>query len=267
MDFQRVMIFFFQKESKFPSFLIRDFHSRGAMHVMGLVYVSHILKLLNSVKPGWRKVFCCKVSWTFEIQHPKYSELMLFPTIKPRKEVESRPFASWLRKGNGPDFIIWFRVKHVAKLEYFDGFNLQTFMIMFFFVEGFEKSPIFRFRGRLWTLRDFALQHSNWDSFTDKGKLRVWLPDLTKTPSEHDSWVIKNKLSYWKNLGGLYHCYLLTFPWHGFHMFHFWFTALQWHGDWENPGIKLKRAKKKGEWSLASVEILLKFELIWPKYI
>lgn len=26
---------------------------------------------------------------------------------------------------------------------------------------------------RLWTLRDFALQHSNWDSFTDKGKLRV----------------------------------------------------------------------------------------------
>ena len=27
--------------------------------------------------------------------------------------------------------------------------------------------------GRLWTLRDFALQHSNWDSFTDKGKLRV----------------------------------------------------------------------------------------------
>ncbi|CAK9063577.1 unnamed protein product [Durusdinium trenchii] len=26
---------------------------------------------------------------------------------------------------------------------------------------------------RLWTLRDFALQHSNWESFTDKGKLRV----------------------------------------------------------------------------------------------
>ncbi|CAJ1406924.1 unnamed protein product [Effrenium voratum] len=26
---------------------------------------------------------------------------------------------------------------------------------------------------KLWTLRDFALQHSNWDSFTDKGKLRV----------------------------------------------------------------------------------------------
>ncbi|CAE7566201.1 ANKRD50 [Symbiodinium natans] len=26
---------------------------------------------------------------------------------------------------------------------------------------------------RLWTLRDFALQNSNWESFTDKGKLRV----------------------------------------------------------------------------------------------
>ena len=27
--------------------------------------------------------------------------------------------------------------------------------------------------GRLWTLRDFALQNSNWESFTDKGKLRA----------------------------------------------------------------------------------------------
>mmetsp|Transcript_41542 Transcript_41542/g.74625 ORF Transcript_41542/g.74625 Transcript_41542/m.74625 type:complete len:1073 (-) Transcript_41542:31-3249(-) len=26
---------------------------------------------------------------------------------------------------------------------------------------------------KLWTLRDFALQHSNWESFTDRGKLRV----------------------------------------------------------------------------------------------
>ena len=53
-------MFFFQKESKFPSFLIRDFHSRGAMHVMGLVYVSHILKLLNSVKLGEEKCFVAR---------------------------------------------------------------------------------------------------------------------------------------------------------------------------------------------------------------
>lgn len=212
---------------------------------------SHILKLLNSVYYGWRKVFCCKVGWTFEIQHPKYPKLMLFPTIKPRKEVESRPFASWLRKGNGPEFIIWFRVKHVAKLSicWFEliDFHDYVFLCWSFWKRKLkdEKSTLFRFRGRLWTLRDFALQHSNWDSFTDKGKLRVWLPDLKKTPSEHDSWVITNKLSYWKHLGGLYHCYLLTFPWHGFHMFYFWFAALQWQGDWENPGIKLKRALKK----------------------
>lgn len=212
---------------------------RHACHGFGVCFPH--LEVAEFGETGWRKVFCCKVSWTFEIQHPKYSELMLFPTIKPRKEVESRPFASWLRKGNGPDFIIWFRVKHVAKLS-ICWFELTDFYDYVFLCElKDEKSPIFQFRGRLWTLRDFALQHSNWDSFTDKGKLRVWLPDLKKHLQNMILGSSKTsfQLSCLKNLGGLYHCYLLTFPWHGFHMFHFWFTALQWRGDWENPGIKL----------------------------
>lgn len=177
-------MFFFQKESKFPSFLIRDFHSRGAMHVMGLVYVSHILKLLNSVKLGEEKCFVARWVGHLKFNIPSTPSWCCFPR-----------FASWLRKGNGPDFIIWFRVKHIAKLS-ICWFELTDFHDYVFLCElKDEKSPIFQFRGRLWTLRDFALQHSNWDSFTDKGKLRVWLPDLKKTPSEHDSWVIKNKLS------------------------------------------------------------------------
>lgn len=180
MDFQRVIICFFSEGVQVSKFLDTRFSQswRHACHGLGVCFPH--LEVAEFGETGWRKVFCCKVSWTFEIQHPKYSELMLFPTIKPRKEVESRPFASWLRKGNGPDFIIWFRVKHVAKLS-ICWFELTDFHDYVFLCElKDEKSPIFQFRGRLWTLRDFALQHSNWDSFTDKGKLRVWLPDLKK---------------------------------------------------------------------------------------
>lgn len=164
-----------------------------AMHVMGLVYFFPHLEVAEF------GVFRVKKSVLLQGGLDIWNSTS--QVLKPRKEVESRPFASWLRKGNGPEFIIWFRVEHVAKLS-ICWFELTDFHDYVFLCWSFwkrklkdEKSPIFRFRGRLWTLRDFALQHSNWDSFTDKGKLRVWLPDLKKTPSEHDSWVIKNKLS------------------------------------------------------------------------